>query len=125
MSAKAQSLSDVQFESNIVWLEDINNIPYVREHFEQSASRRKGKLKYGDYHIIGYSELESDAPSRRPGCFARRVFWLSNHDRFYDPEGTYKVGCPMEAVDPLTITHKVLGKLTQRAWNGTLPKDVY
>ena len=31
MSDLARSLSDVQFESNIVWLKDISNIPYVRE----------------------------------------------------------------------------------------------
>ncbi len=125
MSEKAQSLSDIQFESNIVWLEDITSIPYVREHFEKAATRRKGKLNYDNYHIIGYSELESNAPNRMPGCFSRRVFWLADYDRFYDPEGAYKVSCPMEAIDPLTVEAKVLGKKTERAWNGTLPDDVY
>jgi hypothetical protein len=125
MSEKARSLSDVEFESNIVWLKDISSIPYVREHFEKFASRRKGKLKYGKYQVIGYSELESDAPnSGMPACFGRRVFWLADHDRFYDPKGVYKVGCPMEAIDPLTVAPKVLGKITERAWNGTLSNDV-
>ena len=37
---------------------------------EKFASRRKGKLKYGKYQIIGYSELESDAPnSGMPASF--------------------------------------------------------
>jgi hypothetical protein len=124
MSEKARSLSDVEFESNIVWLENITNIHYVREHFEQAARKRKGKLKYDRHHIIGYSELESDAPSRMPGGFSRRVFWLADHDRFYEEEGLYKVSCPMSAVDPLTVKAKILGKKTERAWNGTLPNYV-
>lgn len=122
MSVKAQRASDIQFESKIVWLTNIEAIPYVREHFDTSCPRRKGKLKYQSYEIIGYAELEDNAPnSGRRGCFARRVFWLAKHDRYYEPDGVYQQGCPIEAIDPLTVFPKVLGQITIRAWNGTLP----
>lgn len=49
--------------------------------------------------------------------FARRVFWLADYDRFYEEEGVYKVGCPMSAIDPLTVAPKVLGRKTEKAWN--------
>ncbi|MBD2303800.1 DUF6009 family protein [Nostoc sp. FACHB-190] len=122
MSVKAQKASDIQYESKIVWLSNIEAIPYVREHFDTSCTRRKGKLKYQSYEIVGYAELEDKAPNTgRRGCFARRVFWLAKHDRYYEPEGVYQQGCPLEAIDPLTVFPKVLGQITSRAWNGTLP----
>lgn len=116
MSSKVTNESYLRFESNIVWLRNINNVPYVREHFNQCCSRRKGKLKYGDHEVVGYAELENDAPNTGTnGCFARRVFWLAEHDRVNQPNGTYQTGCPSEAVDPLTIAPKVLGQSTPRA----------
>ncbi|AFZ27234.1 hypothetical protein Cylst_5198 [Cylindrospermum stagnale PCC 7417] len=125
MSQKAQTASDIQSESKIVWLKNIDAIPYVREHFDTCCTRRKGKVKYQDHEIIGYAELEDNAPNTgRSGCFARRIFWLAKHDRFYEPDGTYREGCPMEAIDPLTVFPKVLGQKTARAWNGTLPQNV-
>ncbi|MBD2564706.1 hypothetical protein H6G95_29790 [Nostoc linckia FACHB-391] len=72
MSVKSQTPSDIQFESKIVWLSNIDAIPYVREYFNTCCSRRKGKVKYQTYQIIGYAELEDNAPNTgRSGCFAR------------------------------------------------------
>ena len=121
MSIKAPGESYLQFESNIVWLEDIKEIPYVREHFAKNFSRRKGKIKYQNYQVIGYSELETDAPNTgMNGCFARRVFWVAEHDHINAPLGPYKIGCPSEGVDPLTIEAKVMGETTPRAWGTEL-----
>ncbi|MBD2533457.1 transcription factor [Nostoc flagelliforme FACHB-838] len=125
MSVKSQTPSDIQFESKIVWLSNIDAIPYVREYFNTCCSRRKGKVKYQTYQIIGYAELEDKAPNTgRSGCFARRIFWLAKHDRFYQPDGVYKQGCPIEAIDPLTVFPKVLGQITTRAWNGTFSQEI-
>lgn len=106
-----------KYESSIVWLENIENIPYVREYLLNNCSRRKGKIKYGDFKVVGYSELHSTAPNNgRPGYFSRRIFWLKSHDRFLQPNGVYSTGCPIEAVDPLTVSVGKAGLLTNRAW---------
>jgi hypothetical protein len=113
-------------ESNVIWLRDISDIPYVRVYVNECCYRRKGKLKYSDFEVIGYTELEKDAPNNgMRGCFTRRVFWLKPHDRFYEPKGVYKIGCPVEAIDPLTIAPKIFGQQTDRAWGKPLPKALH
>ncbi|AGK76237.1 hypothetical protein SFUL_1265 [Streptomyces microflavus DSM 40593] len=48
--------------------------------------------------------LKPNAPSGDvPGRFIRRVFWVKEHDRSEQPEGTYKTTAPSEAVDPRTV----------------------
>ncbi len=121
MSSRANSSEEIRYESNIVWLKDINDIPYVREHFDRNCSRRKGKLTYQGHEIVGYAELDDKAPSTNRN-FSRRVFWLSPYDRALDPE-TYKIGCPIEAVDPKTVFPGVMGEITERAWGESLPPD--
>ncbi len=122
MSSQVTDKSYLRFESNIVWLRDVNNMPYVREHFHQFCRRRKGKLKHGDHEVVGYAELEKDAPNTgTKGCFARRIFWLKEADRANQPNGIYQTGCPSEAVDPLTIAPKVVGQRTPRACGEALP----
>lgn len=37
------------------------------------------------------------------GFFARRVFWLKDHDRDSDPTGCYATDAPAEAVDPRAV----------------------
>ncbi|MCC5661364.1 DUF6009 family protein [Nostoc sp. XA010] len=124
MSRKATVRSDIEFESNIKWLRDIKDIPYVREHFDTECNKREGLVKYQGHEIVGYAELEKNAPKTYPGKYSRRIFWLSKEDRFYKPDGAYKQGCPSEAIDPLTVSTKVLGRVTERAWGGTLPPNL-
>lgn len=50
--------------------------------------------------------------------FTRRYFWLKDHDRYFDPEGCYRVGTPVEGADPAMVATGVLGILTNRAWYG-------
>ncbi|MFB7370330.1 DUF6009 family protein [Streptomyces sp. NPDC056222] len=64
---------------------------------------------------------EQDAPSApdAPGAFARRVFWVKEHDRSR-PDGVYNSGALTEAVDPRTVAPGVWGELTEPAWGGEL-----
>jgi len=112
---------ELKYESEIIWLMDISEIPYVRELHNSNFSRRKGKIKYLHYTVVGYSELQSNAPNTGlPGFFARRIFWLKEYDRYYQPNGTYSAGCPVEGVDPLTVKPGVFGILNERAWGAPL-----
>lgn len=38
--------SNLEHESNVFWLRDIQDIPYVREYVLENCSWRKSKLKY-------------------------------------------------------------------------------
>jgi hypothetical protein len=52
------------------------------------------------------------------GLFARRTFYLLPHDRPNrpdDPECPYRVGAPLEAVDPRTIDVGTVGLKTERS----------
>ncbi len=113
----AEKTEYLRYESNIVWLMDIEKIEYVRETIAQGISRRKGLIKYADFVVVGYSELTKDAPNTGyPGNFRRRIFWLKEYDRYLQPNDVYKANSPAEGVDPLTIAPRVPGKKTERAW---------
>ncbi|MFD3504642.1 DUF6009 family protein [Streptomyces sp. NPDC058678] len=59
---------------------------------------------------MDYAVLRADAPSSdSPGQFIRRVFWVKEHDRSEQPDGTYKTSAPSEAVDPRTLSPGVWG----------------
>ncbi|MBD0265284.1 MAG: hypothetical protein ICV78_21935 [Tolypothrix sp. Co-bin9] len=90
----------------------------LKKNLRPLDRRGTSEVKYQTYQIIGYAELEDKAPNtRRSGCFVRRIFWLAKHDRFYQPDGVYKQGCPTEAIEPLTVFPKVLGQITTKAWS--------
>jgi len=110
-------------EESIVWAEDAEKFDYVRQSVELSVSTRRRPVPWhGTGRRVGYAVLRSDAPSGDvPGKFVRRVFWVKDHDRSEQPEGTYKCSAPSEAVDPRTVAPGVWGTLTERAWGGPLP----
>ncbi|WP_267883673.1 DUF6009 family protein [Streptomyces sp. NRRL S-920] len=72
-----------------------------------------------DGRMIGYSNLTPDAPrSADSGLFARRTFYLLPHDRPNrpdDPECPYRVGSPLEAVDPRTVAAGKAGSKPPRS----------
>ncbi|MFD9688134.1 DUF6009 family protein [Kitasatospora sp. NPDC059088] len=113
----------IQHEDEIVWDEDVSHFDYVREALDLFATTRRGPLRCpGPGRRVGYSVLEADAPSgEAPLRFARRIFWVKEHDRSEQPEGPYKTEAPAEGVDPRTIAPRVWGKLTDRAWGSPLP----
>ena len=79
--------------SEIVWLEDVSQLPYVRELRVDSRTRR-GRISYhGNGRAVGYENLPADAPYP----YRRRVFWLAPWDPYGPP------GRPVEAVDPRTL----------------------
>lgn len=106
--------ADISHECEIVWQEDISKLDYVREVVVLTGTRQR-PARYHAGRRIGYAVLDKKAPSSS-GYFQRRVFILLPHDRDSQPDGVYKVGAPVEAVDPRTVLPKVYGQLTERAW---------
>ncbi|MGH2465344.1 MAG: DUF6009 family protein [Candidatus Limnocylindrales bacterium] len=45
----------------------------------------------------------------------RRYFWLKPNDRYCDPKGPYRSGCPIEAIDPLTLAPDQPGARPRRS----------
>ncbi|MFJ2061240.1 DUF6009 family protein [Streptomyces sp. NPDC087908] len=112
--------SDLTHEDNVVWLEDPEELDYVRQALDKTP-RRRGKPRYHrDGRMIGFVEL-SDAAEADPdsGLQKRRVFYLLPHDRDAEPDGLYRAGAPGEAVDPRTIQPGHVGSKTARSQRGS------
>jgi hypothetical protein len=110
---------EITYESELVWLEDISNLDYVRQSLDRLPTRRGKPAYHRDGRMVGYAQLGPRAkPSRSSGTFRRRVFWLLPHDRDTDPEGLYSTGAPAEAVDPRTLTPGSKGRKTERSEGG-------
>lgn len=106
----------LKYEKKIVWLEDRNNCPWVRESStdfrtkQRISKNRQSEIERGGKKLIGYSELEEDAPSsftnKATGRkhYHRRIFTIHNDD--YE---NYVNNYPIEAVDSLSVEAKVSG----------------
>lgn len=104
----------ISAEDSVVWTRDVRNLDYVRQTIERVRTRKATKAPRPELipgQIIGFTTAKRD----KSGWFQRRIFWLKSFDRPCAPEGVYRQGCPIEAVDPRTIAPKALGKLTERA----------
>ncbi|MEX1659178.1 DUF6009 family protein [Streptomyces pseudovenezuelae] len=110
---------EIVHEVDLVWLEDLSQLDYVRQSLDRLPTRR-GKPAYRrDGRMVGYALLGSEAkPSRSSGTFRRRVFWLLPHDRDTVPDGLYATGAPAEAVDPRTLAPGSKGRRTGRSEGG-------
>jgi Family of unknown function (DUF6009) len=120
-------MSYLEHEDEIVWEEDPEYLPYVREMFAFAGTRRRPvPFPYkGLGRRVGYAVLRHDAPHEdgAPGVFSRRFFWVKDYDRSESPDGTfYRTGCPAEGVDPLTVRVGARGRVTERAWGAPLPR---
>ncbi|MFE9611788.1 DUF6009 family protein [Streptomyces sp. NPDC006012] len=110
---------EIAHEIDIVWLEDIAPLDYVRQSLDRLPTRRGKPAYHRDGRMVGYALLGPDArPSRSSGTFRRRVFWLLPHDRDTEPTGLYAKGAPAEAVDPRTIAARTKGYKTERSEGG-------
>ncbi|WP_331748863.1 MULTISPECIES: DUF6009 family protein [unclassified Streptomyces] len=111
--------SDLRHESAVVWLENPDDLDYVRQALDKTA-RRRGKPRYErDGRMVGYTELDAHAEADPDsGLQLRRVFFLLPHDRDANPDGPYQQGAPGEAVDPRTIEPKRVGDKTPRSQRG-------
>ncbi|MEU9979422.1 DUF6009 family protein [Streptomyces sp. NPDC051014] len=110
---------EISHETELVWLEDIDSLDYVRQSLDRLPTR-KGRPTYRrDGRLIGWANLAQSAKaSRASGTFRRRVFWLLPHDRDSQPDGDYAKGAPSEAVDPRTLEPRVKGYKTERSQGG-------
>jgi hypothetical protein len=110
---------EISHETDIVWLEDIDELDYVRQSIDRLPTR-KGRPPYRrPGRMVGYAILGPDAKaSRASGTFRRRVFWLQPHDRDSEPDGLYANSAPAEAVDPRTLEPCVKGYKTERSEGG-------
>ncbi|MFE4263153.1 DUF6009 family protein [Streptomyces sp. NPDC056883] len=112
---------EILHEADLVWLEDISRLDYVRQSLDRLPTRRGRPAYHRDGRIVGYAVLGAGAkPSRSSGTFRRRVFWLLPHDRDTDPEGLYASGAPAEAVDARTLAPGIKGSKTERSEGGPM-----
>ncbi len=110
---------EISHETELVWLEDITHLDYVRQSLDRLPTRRGKPAYHRDGRMVGYATLGPGAkPSRSSGTFRRRVFWLLPHDRDTDPEGLYATGAPAEAIDPRTLEPGSKGRKTERSEGG-------
>ena len=75
--------SEIRFETEIVWLEDVTHQAYVREAIMMVRNRRGKPNVFGadqEGRLVGYANMSKKAPCTQRFCH-RRVFFL----RPYDP----------------------------------------
>jgi hypothetical protein len=114
---------EISHEVDLVWLEDVSGLDYVRQSLDRLPTRRGRPAYHRDGRMVGYALLGPGAkPSRSSGTFRRRVFWLLPHDRDTVPDGLYATGAPAEAVDPRTLAPGSKGRKTERSEGGP-PSD--
>lgn len=107
---------EISHETDLVWLEDISRLDYVRQSLDRLPTRRGKPAYHRDGRMVGYALLGPGAkPSRSSGTWRRRVFWLLPHDRDSAPDGLYAAGTPAEAVDPRTLAAGSRGRKTERS----------
>ncbi|MCW7947298.1 transcription factor [Streptomyces hygroscopicus] len=110
---------EISHETELVWLEDVDDLDYVRQSLDRLPTRRGKPAYHRPGRMVGYALLGSAAKaSRSSGTFRRRVFWLLPHDRDSEPKGLYAKGAPAEAVDPRTLAPRVKGVKTERSEGG-------
>ena len=103
-------------ETGIVWIHDPKDFRFVRVAGFNSHFFTKPPKKLPPKEIlVGYTTGGERECHEYPHKM-RRLFYVMNSDF-----GVYVDGCPMEAVDPLTLALNKPGIVTERAWNGPLP----
>ncbi|MEU5282142.1 DUF6009 family protein [Streptomyces asoensis] len=110
---------EISHEVDLVWLEDVDQLDYVRQSLDRLPTRKGKPAYHRDGRMVGYAILGPNAKaSRASGTFRRRVFWLLPHDRDTEPNGLYAKSAPAEAVDPRTLKPRVKGYKTECSEGG-------
>lgn len=110
---------EIRDETELVWLEDVDELDYVRQSLDRLPTRTGKPPYHRDGRMVGYALLGPRAKaSRSSGTFRRRVFWLLPHDRDTAPDGLYATAAPAEAVDPRTLAARSKGYKTERSEGG-------
>lgn len=111
--------SDLTHEEQVVWLENPENLDYVRQALDKTRRRNTRPPYARDGRMVGYALLgEGAEPDPDSGLYKRRVFFLLPHDRDSLPDGLYREGAPGEAVDPHTVAPRKPGAKTPRSQRG-------
>lgn len=112
-------MDSLEEETEIIWKRSPETMDYVRQR-KVTAGTRSGEIPENRIagEIVGYAVVAPDAITMRYGQYRRRIFYLKDHDRFYEGEGVYATGVPAEAVDPLTVAPGVEGVVTPQARGG-------
>jgi hypothetical protein len=116
------SVEAISQEKELIWLEGIDRLDYVRENRYECAGAitsfdgppttfGETPPGYSSIRLVGYTTLRPDAVAPA----TRRYFTLKGYDRDSEPNGTYAENRPWEAVDPRTVAPGVPGWQTQRA----------
>ncbi|MEU4349601.1 DUF6009 family protein [Streptomyces sp. NPDC023838] len=110
---------EISHETELVWLEDISGLDYVRQSLDRLPTRRSRPAYHRDGRMVGYALLGPKAKaSPSSGTWRRRVFWVLPHDRDSEPDGLYATGAPAEAIDPRTLAPGSKGRKTERSEGG-------
>jgi hypothetical protein len=110
---------EIKHEIELVWLEDIEQLDYVRQSLDRLPTRGGRPAYFRDGRMVGYAILGPDSKaSRASGTFRRRVFWLLPHDRDSIPDGLYRASGPSEGIDPRTLAPGTKGRKTERSEGG-------
>ncbi|MFC0843262.1 MULTISPECIES: DUF6009 family protein [Streptomyces] len=110
---------EISHETELVWLEDISGLDYVRQSLDRLPTRRSKPAYHRDGRMVGYALLGPKAKaSPSSGTWRRRVFWVLPHDRDSEPDGLYATGAPAEAIDPRTLAPGSKGRKTERSEGG-------
>ncbi|MCK8438845.1 transcription factor [Streptomyces sp. D2-8] len=113
------SADEISHETEIVWLEDLHQLDYVRQSLDRLPTRKGKPAYHRDGRMVGYAILGPNAKaSHASGTFRRRVFWLLPHDRDSQPDGLYAKSAPAEGVDPRTLEPRIKGSKTERSEGG-------
>lgn len=93
------TLRAIKFEERIQWCGcSPEEFAYVRESaYEFPFRSRMPRKDRCPGRLVAIAVLKPDAPSRSPGMFLRRCWWVACHDPY---EGG---GSPMEGVEPCSI----------------------
>ncbi len=86
------------YERSIVWLENVDRLPFVRVVEVNCAKSRRGRLLLkGPERVVGYSKLMADAPrDSRTARFTRRLFYRK-------PSDDSAASPPDHAVNPRSV----------------------
>jgi Family of unknown function (DUF6009) len=89
-------------ETRIVWLLDSARFDDVRQAaiVTRTATGPPSDDLGGTRLLVGYGEARKSGR----GLYRRRIFYLRETDRDFDPRGAYRYGAPAEAVDPMTVS---------------------
>ncbi|MBT2439983.1 transcription factor [Streptomyces sp. ISL-36] len=110
---------EIKHEIELVWLEDIEQLDYVRQTLDRLPTRGGRPPYFRPGRMIGYAILGPTAKaSRASGTFRRRVFWLQPNDRDTVPGGLYREAGPSEGIDPRTLAPRTKGRKTERSEGG-------